>query len=792
MALGSSSIVRDRLAEPRSSTQQLAFRAARWLLFATVLVPVVIDPKAWFPFVTTRAVFFRVLVELASACLLLLVLRRETRTSFRRDPIFWALLAFTATSAVATAFSPAPWRSIYGDYGRMGGLWAWFHLFAFYVGLRVFFDEADWRRYIRAAVGVSLAVCIYGVLQYYNDVLGIPLEGIPRAAVHATIGNSGLLAIYLGLTLGLLVFLGVAQPARLRIPYALAGMTLLFAIVLAQNRSTVLGGIAGVGAGLISYALLARPRRRIALAAGVGLFAAGLLLPLLTSVPAVSRVVSAVPLGARLSQGVDPTRVLQWRAAMNGIRERPLLGYGPENYHLVWSRFGGPEMLRYIDDQSLWDRAHNAYLDVFATTGVFGLLAFLALWTAIVWTIVSGARAGSFSPGEGATLIGLVVWYAVYLFFWFFDLNSTMLWVAIAAYVASRASGQPPIQFGALLPVRPQSRLVLAGGALALAAALYVHGYETLRLARILHRIDTGKQQPLATLRDFASAFNSRAPDTHHTFLLYSDYLRSLLPRFPEIRRDAELGAALDTAFTRAFVAVERETRRDPLNERMAAQKARIALLAWGYYGYPRFHEVGMASLHRAVELAPRRVPVRLALASGLEGSGQLDSSLAQLEYALELYPSYGPTLRAIASVYLKMDRPETAAFWMRHSFAQGYLDSRLQITHLAEELVRQEEYNEADSLLSAYFREKYGPPVVWPLHQPDSLTLREELLLGRIWREALQRGGNPARAESVTSAMAQWCDASRTESLGSIGRWIGPRTLRGPPMATRRAGSCV
>lgn len=735
-----------------------AFRAARWLLLATVLVPVVIDPKAWFPFVTTRAIFFRVVVELATACLLALALRHDTRASFRRDPIFLALLGFTIATTIATVFSPAPWRSVFGEYGRMGGLWGWLHLFAFYVALRTFFDRAEWRRYLRAVVGVALAVAAYGVIQYYQDVLGIPWEGSGGGAIHATVGNSGLLAIYLGLSFALLLVLRLLDPARRRIPYLLAGLTLIFAIFLAQNRSTLLGGVAGLGAGLVTYGLLIRPRRRLVLAAGVGMFGAGLLLPLLTSVPAVARVVSTVPLGARLSQGVDQTRVLQWHAALNGIRERPLLGYGPENYHLVWSRFGDPEMLRHIDDVLIWDRAHNAYLDVLATTGAFGLLAFLALWSVIGWTIISGARRGSLTPLEGAVLIGLTVWYAVYLFFWFFDLNSTMLWIAVAAYVAARTSGQPLIRFEARLPARFQSSLILAGGALALAATLYIHGYETLRLTRVLRRIATATQPPLAMLSDFNTAFASRAPDTHETFLLYSTYLRTLLPKFPEMRQDPALHAALDAAFTRAFTAVELETRRDRLNERTALQKARIALLAWAYYGDVRFREIGVASLHHAAELAPTRVGVRIALASALETDRQFDSALAQLEQARELNSSYGPTSRAIASLYLNAGRPEIAARWMRHAFTQGSVENRSQIATLAEDLVHRGQHAAADSLLSAYFSRKYGPLFVWPAALEDSLTLKDEWRLGRIWSETLHRRGEPARAQRVTSAMAQWC----------------------------------
>ncbi|MDQ3515601.1 MAG: hypothetical protein M3403_02335, partial [Gemmatimonadota bacterium] len=114
-------------------------RIARALLYATALVPAVVIPGFFFPYVTTRAVYFRVLVQLATAILLYLVVRRQITVNYRRDLVLWALAAWVAANMLAAAFGASPIRSIFGDHERMGGVWFWIHLVAYYVLLCTFF-----------------------------------------------------------------------------------------------------------------------------------------------------------------------------------------------------------------------------------------------------------------------------------------------------------------------------------------------------------------------------------------------------------------------------------------------------------------------------------------------------------------------------------------------------------------------------------------------------------------------------------------------------------------------------
>src|SRR5262249_53359139 len=86
---------------------------------------------------------------------------------------------------------------------------------------------------------------------------------------------------------------------------------------------------------------------------------------------------------------VAPQRAALWRAAWAMFRERPVLGFGPDAYRLTYGRFLGLDK---------WDHrvfANNLALELLATTGALGLIAFavvVAVVTRRAWRLAVLAR----------------------------------------------------------------------------------------------------------------------------------------------------------------------------------------------------------------------------------------------------------------------------------------------------------------------------------------------------------------------------------------------------------------
>jgi hypothetical protein len=133
---------------------------ARFAVFLVVLVPILLFPGFFFPFVTFRNVFFRVCVELAFGLVLVRLWGRFGALARASDPLLKWLLALLAAMGISAVFGVSPWRSVFGDFERMGGVWAWMHLFLFYLVLRVLLDERHWIRLFRAVLIVGDFVLI--------------------------------------------------------------------------------------------------------------------------------------------------------------------------------------------------------------------------------------------------------------------------------------------------------------------------------------------------------------------------------------------------------------------------------------------------------------------------------------------------------------------------------------------------------------------------------------------------------------------------------------------------------
>lgn len=754
-------------------------RFGRWLLYATLLVPVVVFPGFLFPFVTIRAVYFRVLVEIAAGVLLYVVLRRDVKPALRGDVFFWALLAWVGANTLAAVFGVAALRSLFGDHERMGGVWFWVHLLAYYAVLRAFLRPEDWRRFLTIAVAVAAVVAGYGLLQLWFPPFYYTIGGI---GVGVTVGNSGLLAVYLLASIAVCAMLAVRRsPARLA--YVAIGIVLVAAVGLSGNRSSVLALLIGAGAAFAWHTAAAGKLRgwRTALIAILVVLAVSL--PLIGPAAWARPLTERVPVLQKLSLGVDHTRLIQWRAAVHGIRERPLFGVGPENYQVIWARYYDPEMFRYASD-ARWDRAHNAYLEAFATAGVLGFLSLLVMLLSLGWIAVRAARAPTapesrHSPilwprGSTAIAIGFFVAYAVCLFFWFFDLNSTMILVALAAFVSSQAAGRPLISIGPPREKRWQTTMVLGVGAVALISVIYVHGFETLRMASRLSDAGNPRQPLHETLADFESIFASPAPLTQHAFLLYAARLRDLSPRFEEIRRDPARALLFDRAFTLAAKEFERQSVQDRWNERLLIQYARVLILGAYYYGDSRLYEAGLNKLRTAVELAPRRVNTLLALGVAYLNADRPAEAMEVFRRAYSLYPPMGQTHAYIAETHAKARDYASAATWLRSALALGHSPDRDLIQAAIDSVAAAGDDRSAANLAFDFLRSRVGPPFVWAsqgfidpseAHGPDVRIgtdllafAREDSLLAERTAELLVAAGDTARARVIRQAAPALC----------------------------------
>lgn len=578
------------------------------LLTAGLLVPIVVVPGTFFPYVVPRNVLFRVVVELSTVVLISRVVLGGKRLDLRGEHVLALLGAFLAALTVSAIFSPARSHSLFGDFERMGGVWAWLHLALFFLVLRAL--EARYLLWLlRAAVAVSFLASAHAIVERFAD----PARGTTGGL--SLIGNPGLFAGYLLLAIPIALYLWGSN-GRYRWLYMGAAAVDCVALVLTQNRSSIVGLVGGALVGTLLFAFVGdRASRRwvpFALAVGIALVLSGLVAAARTvrdgsgedGIPDVVNRLAVTDFA-----GGDASRTLQWDAALSGFRDRPALGYGPENHHLAWSAHFDPRAYELGAD--VFDRTHNAFLEALATTGIVGMAAFLAIWLTIAYSLYRAFKAGRLRVWELSLLAGANVAYAIYLVFWFLDINAMMLWLVMAAVVATRCNPAGIVRDGAraTTPARGMSAVSMLVTGLALGFILQRHAYAPLRTSVALATLDSydGDQDRAFDAVRVVSA--SSAPQTSHLGQVLGEFIASLKKRgeLEAADRDPVRRQHINRTFAAAIAAFDAELRRDPLNDRLHTAAAGTLIEASRFYDSRPHLDRAISLLNRAIELSPRR-----------------------------------------------------------------------------------------------------------------------------------------------------------------------------------------
>ena len=257
----------------------------------------------------------------------------------------------------------------------------------------------------RVLLAVFLAVCALNAAESILQALGVfelfAIESLAgRVSSVGFIGNEGYLALLMALAA--VAALGVALEAA-SAPIRVAAMSALVLFVVALALTLDLTGWLALVAGtmpLIRERLMSGRRRAWAVAAALALIAAMVATPGLRARAAgLFHKAGAGDWNAMLSY-----RPIPWAAAVEMIRERPLLGYGPGAFaaefvshrlraEIFWSR-------RLVNPQlnSFYAQAHCEYLQALAEAGIPAGLAADAAFAMLLARTPSPRR-----PPAGAT-----------------------------------------------------------------------------------------------------------------------------------------------------------------------------------------------------------------------------------------------------------------------------------------------------------------------------------------------------------------------------------------------------
>lgn len=344
------------------------------------LVVLVFSSRLEVQFTLPKLLVLQVFAAVLGAVWLYQHSRGETRAL---PPAVLALAALLAGWwVVTTVLAVHPATAIWGAHGRYNGLAT--HLTLLFVCLLVAssrIDTAGIARQMGAFVLVLVPISIYALIQFAGGDPVVWRMAVPRSA--STIGNPVVFAAVLGLAMPFaLVFALRAPGAARRWGWSAVLVILLAASVTALSRGPFIASAAAM-LGIVSVVAWERRRQwnRWVLAA----MAIAALLVLAGGY--------ALIMQARLRPGAgDPAatardRLYTYTAAAQIVRDHPITGVGLESFAVVYPRYRSTENDRLTPDV-MPTMVHNGYLQAAATTGVPGLMAYLALIGLVFATLV--------------------------------------------------------------------------------------------------------------------------------------------------------------------------------------------------------------------------------------------------------------------------------------------------------------------------------------------------------------------------------------------------------------------
>ncbi len=610
--------------------------------FSKIFMPGVGD--MFFPFITGKNFFFRIIVEVLLVFWgVLAVFEKKYRPKI--SPIFWAVLATLLVLILSTIFGENPYRSFWSNYERMEGLIGHIHLFFYFLMLiSVLKTEIDWHRFFYSTIFVSFIMSIYSYLQYFGQ-LEIHQS---NERLDATLGNATYLAIYIVFHLFLIAYFALKEEQKwLKFAFVALFLFELPIVFFTATRGAILGLLGGavIFAGIMIWKDKRKYVRRTAIGIGCAVL---LVVALFFSLRNTSFIHKNYVLkrfaDISFSERTVTSRFTIWGMALDGLKENPVLGWGPENFNLLFNKYYSPTLWR----QEPWfDRSHNVILDWLTTGGILGLGAYLSIFAAALYSLWKFG-----SNTEKAVFTSLFAAYFFHNFFVFDNLTSYFLFFSVLAYLHSK-----------YIFAQKNTEREMAGKPINLAIGYSVSGILLVAFIFIFYFANI---KPMLASRALLTALKDMSINSQNPDLILSDFDRAISYRtFGTMESREQLSGYANNIGgsnlpnEQKLKVLNRAVSEMELQVAASPKDAREIMFLSALYARIGKGQEALDTAKKALENAPQKQQIYFLTADLYIGAGQMGEALKVLQKAYDLDKTYFEAGRNLALVaILANDEP--------------------------------------------------------------------------------------------------------------------------------------
>lgn len=659
-------------------------------VYAVLFLPLIVIPLFLFPFSTSRGFLLQILVEVIAALYAVLALKNQAYRP-KKTALLLALSFYFLALLLSTLFGLDPYRSFFGNFERMWGLFSLAHFFLFFVVLvGMFKTKEEWTKLIKTALAVAALSVAFGIVQFVGALI---LSGsAPR--IMSTVGNPAFFASYLFFACFFAFLFWWSNRPResveysRRFLYAVLSLAALFAILATATRGAAVGLAAAFFAGAVLLAISSKKRAlkigaisfiTLSLLGAVLLVSQGSLFEKPQRItqeqfydiehfdaPAVAgKSGSFISRIANISlyDVTVQTRLIAWRSALGGMKESSLLGVGPENFILAFNKQFDPAFYSYERSEVWFDHAHNIYIDMLVTHGWAGLFAYLLLFAAAFYTIISLYRKEKLSAAHAFVFALFFIAYAAQNVFLFDSFSAFLMFIVALAYLNSFSQEQnaPTVRAGFV------NASMLAAPLIGVLLVSYLFTARPAAEAYFISKAESGRydiHQAMAYYRK-ALAYNTYGDNEARSrmALAVAKHVQGIEAK--------ELPSGIDAYLDEAIVALKESI--DSTNQYLLLYRLQLSDL----YNL-KLSRTGMVSqeieeiIRNSITISPGRMEFEFALAQAEFLKGNYEKSIEILTTASAKNPDHPIPHWKIAQAYQFMGNDEKGIPYLEKALYLG------------------------------------------------------------------------------------------------------------------------
>lgn len=341
------------------------------------------------------------------------------------NKIIWALMGLLGIFLLSTIFSVDKYFSLWGSPWRGGGVVNFIFYIIFTILLFLNIKKEDWPKLWNFSFFIGAIISLMAIIQYYGLFSSIFTTAQSRPA--STLGNTIILAIYCSLLLFNIIPLTIKEKnLTKKTLYCLCAIVFVFTIIISETRAVYIGSAVGLLHFLIAY-----PKKLKVAKINTIIFVSIIILTIIFT--------NLVPgflgkIGNRflIKNALGDERFASWQVALKGLMQKPLLGWGPENFAVAFDKNYDPILI----SSFWWDRAHNIFLDIGVQTGFLGIIAYILLFITLFWQL---QKIRQKIPEDKSLIIhgiqSSLIAYLVANFFSFDAFGTYLIFFFIIAYI---------------------------------------------------------------------------------------------------------------------------------------------------------------------------------------------------------------------------------------------------------------------------------------------------------------------------------------------------------------------